>query len=126
MFNLQGCSLPSQLLQISLWQCPGCRKSLKVKYSFYCLSNVKRFHKVFLLCVKNRFTLELLYFFIISPLISSIINHRHRHRNNTCPSNASTAVDNHRRSQGVTQPWGGHHSYHLSLTGILEIVVRLW
>ena len=38
----------------------------------------------------------------------------------TCPANAGTTVDDHRGSQGVTQPWGGHHSYHLSLTGILE------
>ena len=36
----------------------------------------------------------------------------------TCPANAGTTVDNHRGSQGVTQPWGSHHSYHLGLVYI--------
>jgi len=32
-----------------------------------------------------------------------------------CPSNARATVDNHGRSQGVTQPGRCHHSYHLGL-----------
>ena len=41
----------------------------------------------------------------------------------TCPANAGTAVDDHGGSEGVAQPWGSHHSYHLGLVYILMIVM---
>ena len=42
---------------------------------------------------------------------------------NTCPSNARATVDNHGRSQGVTQPGGRHHSYHLGLVKIMSTLI---
>ena len=41
----------------------------------------------------------------------------------TCPSNARATVDNHGRSQGVTQPGGRHHSYHLGLVKIMSNLI---
>ena len=41
----------------------------------------------------------------------------------TCPSNARATVDNHGRSQGVTQPGGRHHSYHLGLVKIMSTLI---
>ena len=44
---------------------------------------------------------------------------------NTCPSNARATVDNHGRSQGVAQPGGRHHSYHLGLVKIMSTLIAL-
>ena len=41
----------------------------------------------------------------------------------TCPSNARATVDNHGRSQGVAQPGGRHHSYHLGLVKIISTLI---